>query len=62
MEEGIQKDLREGIQKGKAEGKTETLVHVAKIMLADGELIEKISHLTGLTQEELGRLKNKIDR
>ena len=44
---------REGHEKGLAEGRAET----AKMMLEDGEPISKIMRYTGLTEEEIEKLR-----
>ena len=44
---------QKGIQKGVAEGRLE----IARAMIADGEPVEKIKRYTGLTSEEIERLR-----
>jgi hypothetical protein len=48
-----------GEAKGKAEGKAERDIEIAKAMLLEGDSIEKIGKITGLTLEEILKLKNK---
>jgi predicted transposase/invertase (TIGR01784 family) len=56
-EEGIQQGREEGIQQGREEGIQQEKLVIAKTMLQDGEPIEKIMKWTGLSKEELGKLK-----
>lgn len=51
--EGREEGLAEGREKGLAEGRAET----AKMMLEDGEPISKIMRYTGLTEEEIEKLR-----
>lgn len=51
--EGHEKGLAEGLAEGRAEGRAET----AKMMLEDGEPISKIMRYTGLTEEEIEKLR-----
>lgn len=51
--EGLEEGLAEGREKGLAEGRAET----AKMMLEDGEPISKIMRYTGLTEEEIEKLR-----
>lgn len=44
---------REGLEEGRAEGRAET----AKMMHEDGEPISKIMRYTGLTEEEIEKLR-----
>ena len=46
-----------GIEKGIEKGKTEEKMEIAKAMLLDGDAIEKISKITGLTVKEIEKLK-----
>ncbi len=41
---------------GKAEGKEERNIEIARQMKSEGEPVEKIARFTGLTSEEIGRL------
>ena len=50
---GMEKGIAEGMEKGKAEGKTE----VALGMLKEGMSIEVVSRITGLSEEEIERLR-----
>jgi len=54
-EEGRKEGRKEGIEEGLKEGKTE----MAKIMLADGEPLEKIARYTGLSIAEIEALREK---
>ncbi len=52
--------LAEGEVKGKAEGKAEEKHEIAINMLKDNEPLDKISRFTGLTQDIIKKLKNKM--
>ena len=54
-----EKLFSEGMEKGKEEGKEERSIEIAKNMLQDGESIDKIIRYTGLTKEEIEKLKNE---
>ena len=60
LREMAQIDYNSGMKKakdeGKAEGRAEEKIEVARNMRADGEPVEKIMRYTGLTKEEIGRL------
>ena len=43
------------------EGKEERSIEVARNMLQDGESIEKIIQYTGLTKEEIEKLKDEYE-
>lgn len=47
---------QEGLQEGRQEGRQEGKIEIAKIMLKDGESIEKIIKYTGLSKEEIENL------
>lgn len=55
--EGHEKGLAEGREKGLAEGRAEGRAETAKMMLEDGEPISKIMRYTGLTEEEIEKLR-----
>lgn len=46
-----------GIERGIEKGKTEEKMEIARAMLLDGDAIEKISKITGLTVKEIEKLK-----
>ena len=46
-----------GIERGIEKGKTEEKMEIARSMLLDGDTIEKISKITGLTVKEIEKLK-----
>jgi predicted transposase/invertase (TIGR01784 family) len=52
-DEGIEIGIEKGIEKGMEKGKIET----AKLMLSEDEPIEKIIKFTGLTKEQIEKLK-----
>ena len=60
-EEGREEGLKEGREKGRAEGVKQNSFDIAQRMLEKGIDIETISELTGLTAEEVSRLKEKSD-
>jgi len=60
-ESGREEGLKEGREKGRAEGVKQNSFDIAKRMLEKGIDIETISELTGLTAEEVSRLKEKSD-
>ena len=63
-EEGREEGLKEGHKKGHAEGREEgakqNSFDIAKRMLEKGIDIETISELTGLTEEDVSRLKEEL--
>jgi predicted transposase/invertase (TIGR01784 family) len=46
-----------GIERGIEKGKTEEKMEIARAMLLDGDTIEKISKITGLTFKDIEKLK-----
>jgi predicted transposase/invertase (TIGR01784 family) len=56
LKEGHAQGLAEGIVQGKIAGRTEAKLAVAKLMLSNGESIEKVRIYTGLTDDELKEL------
>ena len=63
--EGKEEGLKEGHKKGRAEGREEGAKQksfdIAQRMLEKGIDIETISELTGLTAEEVSRLKERLE-
>jgi len=57
--EGIIEGKREGIIEGKLEGRAEGKLEIALEMLRDGESSEKIRKYTGLTDDEIDRLRRR---
>ena len=55
--EGLEEGLAEGREKGLAEGRAEGRAETTKMMLEDGEPISKIMRYTGLTEEEIEKLR-----
>ncbi len=47
---------REGLQAGKKEGLLEGQTNIARMMLNDGESIDKIMRYTGLTEDQIKQL------
>ena len=43
--------------KGRAEGEEKKAIEIAKAMLLDGDAIEKIAKITGLTTKQIEKLK-----
>ena len=60
-ESGREEGLKEGREEGRPEGVKQKSFDIAKRMLEKGIDIETISELTGLTAEEISRLKEKSD-
>lgn len=54
--DGVKIGKQEGIKLGKAEGKTEEKVEIAKAMLLDGDTVEKVAKITGLSIDEIQKL------
>ena len=48
--------LHHAEQKGRAEGRAESMLKMAQAMLSDGEPLNKILRYTGLTAEELNAI------
>jgi predicted transposase/invertase (TIGR01784 family) len=46
----------EGKQEGRREGKEEGMIEVAREMKKEGDPVEKISRITGLTKEQIEKL------
>ncbi len=57
LKEGLEKGLKEGRIVGRAEGANQAKLAVARLMLSNGESIEKIRIYTGLTEEDLKGLQ-----
>ena len=60
-EEGHKEGKEEGIKEGRAEGAKQKSCDIAERMLEKGIDIETISELTGLTAEEVSRLKEEMN-
>lgn len=58
LKKGLEKGLAEGLEKGLAEGRTESLYFVAKNMLTEGMSTSTITSITGLSAEEIEKLRN----
>lgn len=58
--EGLVQGLAKGLAKGLAEGEAIGLEKIAITMLKDNEPLDKISKLTGLSQDEVAKLQNKL--
>ena len=56
-QEGKQEGLAEGMELGMKKGKNERSLEIAKTMLADGVDINLIMKYSGLTQEQIDKLK-----
>ena len=57
---GKEEGLKVGREEGRAEGAKQNSFDIAKRMLQKGIAIETISELTGLTAEEVSRLKKEM--
>ena len=55
--EGMEKGMKEGLEKGRAEGMNQRSLDIARNMLADGVDINQIMKYSGLTQEQIEKLK-----
>ena len=60
-EEGLKEGKEEGIKEGREEGAKRNSCDIAKRMLEKGIDVETISELTGLTEEEVSRLKDRSE-
>jgi len=56
-ENGMNRGIKQGIQEGIEQGKQETKLDIAKELLNEHISLEKIIKITGLTKEEIDRLK-----
>ena len=57
LERGRAEGVEKGIQKGIQQGASDRSIEIARTMIVDGEPIEKIKRYTGLTSEEIERLR-----
>ena len=57
MELGLKKGMKKGMEKGMEKGMNEKALEIAKTMLADGVDINLIMKYSGLTQEQIEKLK-----
>ena len=57
-ESGYTDGMRDGEEKGKKQGELQKSLEIAKNMLKENMPIEVISKLTGLSQEEIEKLKD----
>ena len=55
--EGMEKGMKEGLEKGRTEGMNQRSLDIARNMLADGVDINLIMKYSGLTQEQIEKLK-----
>ena len=55
--EGMEKGMKEGLEKGRAEGMNQRSLDIARNMLADGVDINLIMKYSGLSQEQIDKLK-----
>ena len=55
--EGMEKGMKEGLEKGRAEGMNQRSLDIARNMLADGVDINQIMKYSGLSQEQIEKLK-----
>ena len=56
-EEGLERGIKEGRKEGRKEGKKEEKLEIAKKMLKKGMEIEMVIDITGLSREEIGKIK-----
>jgi predicted transposase/invertase (TIGR01784 family) len=59
FDEGFGEGKVAGFGEGKAEGRAEGISEIARVLLADGMAVERVSHLTGLTVEEVETLSER---
>ena len=59
MKQGLEQGLEQGIIRGKAEAEAQKNREFAKMMLADGESVDKIQRYTQLTEDEIRELAEK---
>ena len=57
LAEGMELGMKKGMKKGMEKGKNERSLEIAKTMLADGVDINLIMKYSGLTQEQIDKLK-----
>ena len=57
MEKGMEKGMKKGMKKGMAKGMNQKALDIARNMLADGVDINLIMKYSGLTQEQIEKLK-----
>ena len=57
MELGIEKGMKKGMEKGMKKGMNQKALDIARNMLADGVDINLIMKYSGLTQEQIEKLK-----
>ena len=57
---GIERGIDQGIERGIEQGMERGIEKIAINMLNDNEPLDKISKLTGLSQEDIVKLKNKL--
>ena len=60
IERGIEQGIKQGIERGIEQGMERGIEKIAINMLKDNEPLDKISKLTGLSQEDIVKLKNKL--
>ena len=60
-QEGLAEGMELGMKKGMEKGKNERSLEIAKTMLADGVDINLIMKYSGLTQEQIDKLKKNIN-
>jgi predicted transposase/invertase (TIGR01784 family) len=53
IELGIEKGIEQGVERGRLEGEFRKALETALKMREDGDSIEKISRITGLSEREL---------
>ena len=58
-EKGLAEGRKEGREEGLAEGKTEERLEIAKKMLKEGLSVDLICRTTGLSEEEVLKLKSE---
>jgi predicted transposase/invertase (TIGR01784 family) len=59
--EGIAVGEARGIEKGIKKGMEKGIERIAINMLKDNEPLDKISRFTGLSQDEIAKIKNRVE-
>ena len=59
-EEGLKEGKKEGLKEGREEGRGEERLKIAMNLIRIGASCEIIAQATGLSKEEISRLKNEL--
>ena len=61
-EDGLSKGLQQGIEQGISQGAYEKAVETARMLFSFGDSIEKITTITGLSQETIQQLEKDFHK